>query len=74
MKRTKPSHKGKATQAKELRFPEGVKEVRIRKQGDSILLSPVKPDWASFFAMQVDVPEDFLADRNDTLPQSRTPL
>ena len=58
----------------ELRFAEGVKEVRIRKQGDSLLLSPVKPDWASFFAMEANVPEDFLAERNDAPPQSRTAL
>src|SRR6202020_3563428 len=50
----------------ELRFPADVKEVRIRKQGDGLLISPVKPDWSSFFAMQVDVPDDFLENRNDS--------
>lgn len=58
----------------ELRFSENVKEVRIRKQGDSLLLSPVRPDWASFFALEVSVPDDFLADRHDLPPQSRDPL
>ncbi len=58
----------------ELRFPEEVKEVRIRKQGDSLVLSPIRPDWASFFALKVDVPEDFLADRGDSPPQQREPL
>jgi antitoxin VapB len=58
----------------ELRFPEDVKEVRIRKQGDGLLITPVKPDWSSFFALQVDVPNDFLEDRNDSPPQSRDPL
>ena len=29
------------------------------------------PDWASFFALIVDVPEDFLSDRGDQSPQSR---
>jgi antitoxin VapB len=58
----------------ELRFPEDVKEVRIRKQGDGPLITPVKPDWSSFFALQVDVPNDFLEDRNDSPPQSRDPL
>ena len=58
----------------ELRFPENVKEVRIRKQGDALLLSPVRSDWSSFFALQIDVPDDFLADRRDTPPQSREPL
>jgi antitoxin VapB len=58
----------------ELRFPADVKEVRIRKQGDGLLISPVKPNWASFFAMQVDVPDGFLEHRNDSRPQSREPL
>ena len=55
----------------ELKFPENVKEVRIRKQGDALLLSPVRPDWSSFFALQIEVPDDFLADRRDLPPQSR---
>lgn len=58
----------------ELRFPENVKEVRIRKQGDALLLSPVRPDWSSFFALQIAVPDDFLAGRRDLPPQSREPL
>lgn len=58
----------------ELRFPENVKEVRIRKQGDALLLSPVRSDWSSFFALQIAVPDDFLADRRDLPAQSREPL
>jgi antitoxin VapB len=58
----------------ELRFPEDVKEVRIRKQGNGLLISPVKPDWSSFFAMQVDVPDEFLENRDDAPPQSREAL
>jgi antitoxin VapB len=33
----------------ELVFPDEVKEVRIRKQGDGLLISPIKPNWAAFF-------------------------
>jgi antitoxin VapB len=58
----------------ELRFLADVKEVRIRKQGDRLFISPVKPDWSSFFAMQVEVPDDVLDNRNDSTPQSRDPL
>ncbi len=58
----------------ELRFPAKVKEVRIRKQGDGLFISPIKPDWSSFFAMQVDVPDDFLENRGDSSPQSREAL
>lgn len=58
----------------EFRFSEAVKEVRIRKQGDSLLISPIKPDWASFFSLAIDVPEDFLEPRDRSTPQSREPL
>lgn len=58
----------------ELRFPAEVKEVRICKQGDGLFISPVKPNWSSFFAMQMDVPDDFLETRDDSPPQSRDPL
>jgi antitoxin VapB len=58
----------------ELRFPADVKEVRIRKHGDGLFISPVKPNWSSFFAMRVDVPDDFLDNRDDSPPQSRDPL
>jgi antitoxin VapB len=57
----------------ELRFPDEVKEVRIRKQGDAILISPIRPNWATFFSLAIDVPEDFLGHRDDS-PQSRDPL
>lgn len=58
----------------ELRFPADVKEVRIRKQGDGLFITPVKPNWKSFFALQADMPDDFLGDRNDSPPQSRDEL
>lgn len=58
----------------ELRFPADVKEVRIRKQGDGLFITPAKPNWASFFALQADVPDDFPGTRHDSPPQSRDPL
>ena len=58
----------------ELRFPEDVKEVRIRKQGDNLLISPVRPDWDSFFARRPEAAEDFLEPRDDAPPQVREPL
>jgi antitoxin VapB len=58
----------------ELRFPADVKEVRIRKQGDGLFISPVKANWSSFFATQVDLPDDFLEKRSDSPRQSRDPL
>lgn len=58
----------------ELRFPEEIKEVRIRKQGETLVISPVRPDWPSFFSLQVDVPDDFLDRRDRAPPQPRKPL
>ena len=58
----------------ELRFPEDVKEVRIRKQGDGLYIAPVRPDWSLFFALQVDVTDDFMKNRDDSPPQSRDRL
>lgn len=58
----------------DLKFPDKVKEVQVRKQGDTILLSPVKPDWASFFSLALQVPDDFLVQRADSPPQERDPL
>jgi antitoxin VapB len=58
----------------ELRFPTEVKEVRIRRQGDGLFITPVKPNWASFFALKTEVPDDFLENRDDLRPQSRDPL
>jgi antitoxin VapB len=55
----------------ELRFPLEVREVDIRKYGEDLILSPVRPDWASFFALTITVPEDFLLDREDEPPQER---
>lgn len=58
----------------EMRFADHIKEVRIRRLAGGLLISPVRPDWASFFALAADVPDDFLADRGDSPPQSREPL
>ena len=58
----------------EMRFPTDVKEVRIRRQGDGLVITPVKPNWASFFALQAEVPDDFMEDRSDSHPQPRDPL
>jgi antitoxin VapB len=55
----------------ELRFPADVREVRIRKHGDGLFITPVKPDWSLFFSLQVEVPDDFLENRNDSTPQPR---
>lgn len=46
----------------EFRFPAGMKEVFIRKQGDDVVLSPRPQDWSDFLASDIRVPDDFMAD------------
>jgi antitoxin VapB len=57
----------------EFRF-EG-KEVYIERDGDRVILRPKPEDmgkWmGDFFARTPTLPDDFLADRNDTPPQDR---
>ena len=57
----------------EYRFPEGMKEVFIRKEGDEIVLSPRPKDWnwAAFLASKVHVSDDFMADLDDLPLQDR---
>lgn len=55
----------------EYRFPEGMKEVFIRKVGDEIVLSPRPKDWSGFLATQVQVSDDFMADVEDLPLQER---
>ena len=55
----------------EYRFPEGMKEVFIRKVGDEIVLSPRPKDWSAFLAAEVRVSEDFMPDVNDLPLQER---
>lgn len=55
----------------EYRFPEGMKEVFIRKVGDEIVLSPRPKDWSAFLAAGRRVSEDFMADVDDLPLQER---
>jgi antitoxin VapB len=54
---------------KELEFP-GVTELTIEKQGDTILLRPVRPSWMSFLA-EPGAEADFLRDRPDLIEEGR---
>jgi len=55
-------------------FRLSVDQVLIERDGDTLLLRPVKPDWADFFADPRVVPEDFLADGRGGPPQDRDSL
>ena len=57
----------------EFRFPEGMKEVFIRKVGDDVVLSPKPADWSGFLASGVRVSDDFVANLEDLPVQERDP-
>jgi antitoxin VapB len=57
----------------EFRFPEGMKEVFIRKVGDDVVLSPRPVDWSSFLASDLRVSDDFIAKLEDLPVQERDP-
>ncbi|WP_337840728.1 type II toxin-antitoxin system VapB family antitoxin [Rheinheimera sp.] len=57
---------------KELEF-EGVSEVEISREGDVLILRPVRPSWTSF----ADAPladADFMAERTDVIQEGRVVL
>ena len=56
---------------KEFRF--GCDEVFIEKQGDSIVISAVRPGWDEFFDTGSVFGGDFLENREDLPPQERSP-
>lgn len=54
---------------KELEFT-GVKKVEVRRQGNSIILTPVRDSWKSF-ADVAQADADFLLERDDVLEHER---
>lgn len=46
----------------EFRFPESVREVFIRREGESVILTPRPADWSGFFASGLSASADFMAD------------
>ena len=52
---------------------EGVSEVEITKEGDTVLLKPVRKSWASFVEVDKADP-DFLIERDDVVEEGRVCL
>jgi len=50
-------------------FPGG--EVLIEKHGDKVILRQKPMGWDDFFAAPSQVPDDFLAERIDALPEEK---
>ena len=53
------------------RFPEGVHEVYIRREGDSVILTPKPGDWSEFFASGLCASDDFMREREALPVQER---
>ena len=60
--------------AKDVAFPEEVREVEIIKVGNSRVISPVGQRWDTFFAAGPHVSEDFLGERHQGKFEDREPL
>ena len=56
----------------EYRFPESVREVYIRREGESVVLTPRPTDWSCFFALGMKVSDDFMAESERMPIQERT--
>ena len=56
----------------EFRFPESVREVFIRREGESVVLTPRPTDWSSFFASGLTASADFMADAERLPVQDRS--
>ena len=54
---------------KELEF-EGVSEVEVRREGNSIILTPLRQTWLSFANTPV-ADKDFLMEREDVIEDGR---
>ncbi|MEJ2442297.1 MAG: type II toxin-antitoxin system VapB family antitoxin [Exilibacterium sp.] len=48
--------------------PEGVDQMEVTREGDKIILKPVRPTWDSFWARaKIEDIEDFLRERPDMI-------
>ena len=56
----------------EFRFPEGMKDVYIRKIGEDVILSPRPRDWTSFVQSDVRASDDFMEGIEDLPVQERS--
>jgi antitoxin VapB len=56
----------------EYRFPESVSEVFIRREGESVVLTPRPSDWSGFFASGLKATDDFMSDSQRLPIQERT--
>ena len=48
-------------------------EVRIRRDGNTVILEPIQTDWAWLDALIAPLDEDFVAAVNEKQPEQRRP-
>ena len=46
----------------DFRFPDSVREVFIRREGESVVLTPRPSDWSAFFALGFKASADYMTD------------
>jgi antitoxin VapB len=51
------------TMPQEYRFADSVREVFIRREGESVVLTPRPTDWSGFFALGMTASKDFMSKR-----------
>lgn len=56
----------------EFRFPDAVREVFIRREGESVILTPRPSDWSGFFSSGLKASADFMGDTEHMLVQERS--
>lgn len=56
----------------EFRFPEGMKDVYIRKVGNDVILSPRPSSWQSFLQSNACASDDFMQGVEDLPLQERS--
>jgi antitoxin VapB len=56
----------------DFRFPKSVKEVFIRRDGESVILTPRPSDWSDFLASDLKASADFMAEVDRLPPQERS--
>jgi len=55
----------------EYRFPDSVREVYIRREGESVVLTPRPTDWSGFFDSGMKASDDFMTERENIPIQER---
>ena len=55
----------------DFRFPASVREVFIRREGESVILTPRPVDWSGFFASRAKASADFMVDAEHMPVQER---